>query len=860
MGGTGQMMGRMEKLGAKVCRREDTPLRWLARGRLKQPLRATTTLTSLAFMCGAAMAGPTAPAVAASAAGPGPSDVLAAGHMPVWAGFSLISSPAAWLAVAAAGALLAGVAVFMREQRRAQQALLAADARAEEAEQRAARARADAYDARALLSQSAPCALIWLRGEGDVRAFGMPKAERAAWLGVEGAAAVEKAVALLRSTDGTLDQPLRAPDGRMFRLVGRTLNGAGMVLVHPGFGEGEGVAVEAGAPLQAGLRAMLDAAPTPAWLRSADGPLLYANPAFLDAVGASSLEQARTDGLDLLDSKSRAAAESAEQGAGAFRGRVRAVAHGQRRQMDVVETAGPFGIAGMAVDVTEEAAARAETSRVVTAHRNTLDHLTTAVAIFGPDERLVFHNTAYEQLFDFSPAFLDQRPSDSEILESLRTRRKVPEQADFRAWRAQLREAYRALEPVNDWWYLPGNEVLRVVITPNAEGGVTYLFDDLTEYVSLESRFNSLNRIQGETLDGLAEAVAVFGSDGRLRLYNLAFLKLWQLDAAALGNKPHVDAVAALCRPLHGESSAFSRIRSVVTAMEHREAETMRIERPDGKVVDSTAQPLPDGGTMVTFRDVTDSVKVERALIERAEALEAADRLKNAFVGHVSYHLRTPLNTLMGYADMMREGMAGPLNERQREYLDHMHHSSDLLRALIDDILDLATIDAGAMELEMTQIDVREMLEGVADAIQDQIRAAGVHLALDVSAQVGHFTADPRRVRQILFNLLSNAITASPQGGTVTLGAVRRDERLVLSVRDEGAGVPQELVETLFQRFESRSANPDHRGVGLGLSIARSFMELHGGSIRLEQSHPAGTHAICEFLLSAAPQRHEVAA
>ncbi|WP_454918378.1 PAS-domain containing protein [Xanthobacter sediminis] len=756
---------------------------------------------------------------------------------------------APWLAALAMGAAAAAAWVLGNRRARAAQAdAIAAAARAEEVAASAARARAEAHSLRHLLGASADCALIWLRAGEAVNSFGVPEAARGRWLGPAGAREVDAAVATLRGGQETLERDITAADGRAFRLAGRTLNGAGVLLVHPlpaGAGPAE-------AALRDGLLAMLDAAPAPAWLKAPDGTLSYVNAAFVAAVGAASAEEARAQGLDILDSKARAAASSAEQGSGAFQGRVRAVARGQRRQLDVVEVAGPFGIAGLAVDVTDLEAAKAETGRTVAAHRRTLDQLTTAVAIFGADERLVFHNAAYERLFDFSPAFLDQRPSDGQILDNLRTRRKVPEQADFPAWRAQLREAYRALEPVNDWWHLPGGEMLRVVITPNAEGGVTYLFDDLSEHVALESRYNTLIRIQGETLDALAEAVAVFGSEGRLHLYNEAFLSLWALDAQTLGDKPHIDTVAALCRSRHGESAAFSRIRSVVTAMEHRETETLRLERADGRVLDGTAQPLPDGGTLVTFRDVTDSVKVERALIERAEALEAADKLKNAFVSHVSYHLRTPLNTLMGYADMLREGMAGPLSDRQRDYLDHMRQSSDQLRALIDDILDLASIDAGAMELDLAEVDVREMLESVAEAVHDQAEAAGVRLAMAVPQDAGRFTADPKRVRQILFNLIANAIAASPAGGTVTLGAERGQKAVLLTVRDEGAGVPQELADTLFERFESRNFNPHHRGVGLGLAIVRSFMTLHGGSVRVEpaaarQPGAHGTLATCVF-------------
>ncbi|MFG1343757.1 PAS-domain containing protein [Xanthobacter autotrophicus DSM 431] len=774
------------------------------------------------------------------------------------ADWPLISTAAhaLWPVLALAFALLAGLAAV-----RARRSRETERRRADHAERvigetvgAASRARADAHAFKTLLGADAPAVLTWTSRTFQPEVLGLDEGDLRRALG-PAAADLDAAVTRLRAEDGALWARLDGKDGA-FLVEGRSLNGAGVLLVRPEAEAGQARAVEALGP---GLAAALDAAPAPAWLRSADGVLLYVNPAFVAAVGAASAEEARAGGLDLLDARTRAAAAGAEKTGGAFHQRVRAVAKGQRRQLEVVEVAGDFGIAGLAIDVTGEEAARAETAQAVAAHRRTLDQLTTAVAIFGADERLVFHNAAYERLFDLAPSFLDQRPADGEILEDLRTRRKVPEQADFRAWRAKLREAYRAIEPVNDWWHLPGGQMLRVVITPNAEGGVTYLFDDLSEHVALESRYNSLIRIQGETLDGLAEAVAVFGDDGRLNLYNHAFLSLWSLDAHALGEKPHVDAVAAMCRPLHGETPAFARIRQAVTAIGPREAATFRLERPDGRVLDGAAQPLPDGATMVTFRDVTDTVRVQRVLEERAEALEAADKLKNAFVGHVSYHLRTPLNTLMGYADMLREGLAGPLNDRQREYLEHMRQSSDLLRALIDDILDLATIDAGAMELDLSEVDVAETVSAVAEAVRDPVAEARLTLAVSVDPAAGRFTADARRVRQILFNLLSNAIAVSPEGGTVSLAAMRRDGALVFTVRDDGPGVPAEVAGSLFERFESRSAGPRHRGVGLGLAIVQSFMALHGGSVSVQPAgptgHASGTLATCIFPLDGEGRR-----
>ena len=141
-----------------------------------------------------------------------------------------------------------------------------------------------------------------------------------------------------------------------------------------------------------------------------------------------------------------------------------------------------------------------------------------------------------------SADFLDQGPTDSDVLERLRAARRLPEEVDFRKWRGALHEAYRALEAKEHEWHLPGGRTLRVVTTPSPEGGITYLFDDVTERLELARRYDALIRVQGETLEALAEAVAVFGSDGRLNLFNPAFAELWHLSPGTLAERPHIEA------------------------------------------------------------------------------------------------------------------------------------------------------------------------------------------------------------------------------------------------------------------------------------------------------------------------------
>ena len=403
---------------------------------------------------------------------------------------------------------------------------------------------------------------------------------------------------------------------------------------------------------------------------------------------------------------------------------------GTRRIFQVIDRPSPGGSAGIGIDVTEVEALRAEITRMIEAHRRTLDQLATGVAIFSADARLEFYNAAYRVLWGLEPAFLDSQPSDSAVLDRLRATRKLPEQADFRNWKSELHEAYRALEPRQHEWHLPDGRTMRVVTTQNPDGGVTYLFDDVTERLKLSRRYEALIGVQGETLEALSEGVAVFGSDGRLDLHNPAFARQWRLEADALNGRdserPHIETVLRWCRPLYGSDAFWAKLRGAVTGLERRESMTARLERLDGSVLDCATVPLPDGATLVTFQDVTDSVNVERALIERADALQDADRLKSAFVHHVSYELRSPLTNIIGFAQLLEDPSTGPLTGKQREYLGYIGASSSALLTIINDILDLATIDAGAMTLDLKAVDIRAAVEAAAEGVRGRLAEQGI--------------------------------------------------------------------------------------------------------------------------------------
>jgi signal transduction histidine kinase len=672
------------------------------------------------------------------------------------------------------------------------------------------------------------------------------------WLSPEPALQMDHAVNALREAGEGFLLNLTTSTGRTIEAMGRAIGGQAIVRVRELSGlrrelaemtlRHKGLLEETEM-----LRGFAAAAPWPIWAKRAAGGLLFANAAYARATEAANVTEAVQRDLELLNSADRNDMARALNDNSAFSARLPIVVGGERRFYDVHALKVTGGSAGIAIDASEATTLRDALVRMAEAHRRTLDQLSSGVAVFDGQRRLAFYNDSYRRLWDLDRAFLDGNPDDSSVLDRLRAARKLQEQPDFRAWKAKLHEAYRAVEPTKDRWYLPDGRAISVVTTPNPEGGVTYLFDDVTESLELARQYDGLINVQRETLDNLAEAVAVFGSNGRARLFNPAFAKMWNLSAEALQENPHIATVETWCKPLYDAAASWQTIREAITSIENRIAVPLKLERKDGSVLNCMIMPLPDGATMLTFQDITDTENVERALREHNEALEAADQMKVDFVRHVSYELRSPLTSLVGFTYFLNDPSMGPLTPKQAEYLGYVTNSTNALLALVDNILTLATIDAGAMTLELGPIDIRKTIEAAAKGIQDRLATQHIELKIDVDPDIGEFTGDENRIKQVLYNLLSNAVGFSPQNAAITVSAKRTENNIILAVSDSGPGIPADVKDKVFDWFESHSNGSQHRGAGLGLPLVKSFVELHGGKVRVDSIVGKGTTVTCEF-------------
>lgn len=595
----------------------------------------------------------------------------------------------------------------------------------------------------------------------------------------------------------------------------------------------------------AASRALLNAVPMPVWLRDGDGRLTWVNEAYVSAVDASDEAQVLSGQLELLESRQRKAAARAISDGQSYRQRAHLIVHGERRAHDVVVLPTDGVSAGAAIDVTAIEAAHSELERQTSAYDQTLDRVETAVAIFRNDHRLTFWNEAYLKLWDLDHDWLRTSPTDDDILDRLREQNRLPPSVDHRQWKARVEDIYRATDSISQIWHLNDGRVLNVICESRPSGGVTYLFSDQTKRIELESRYNALIDVQRETIDALLEGVAVFGTDGRLKLYNLAFSTIWGLDTASLAAQPHIEAVIDTMRAMHHEDEVWQSIQHEITALvEPRRPHSGQITRLDERVIDYVVLPLPDGASLLTFADVTASKHAEQALVEKNEALVAADALKTKFLGHISYELRTPLTSIMGFADTLSNEYFGPLNPKQHEYVDDIRVSSKALEAVINDILDLTSISAGNVALNIAPVGIRVLLDAAARRASERHQGKPVILEISVEDDIAEVMADEVRMRQVLANLISNALSFSLPDSTVYVSSRAANGYIEFSVKDSGIGIPVDVLPRVYDTFESHSHGQKHRGAGLGLPIAKQLVELHGGTIDIHSVPNEGTEVI----------------
>ena len=396
------------------------------------------------------------------------------------------------------------------------------------------------------------------------------------------------------------------------------------------------------------------------------------------------------------------------------------------------------------------------------------------------------------------------------------------------------------------------------VITSEKEQILDLLVSTFEEIVrsnrELESRTVELNLI----LENIGDGVVVADAEGHLVLSNTMAEQL--LGPSALMKRPlhwgpeHGFFKLDRRTPIAPDEMPLARALSGVS-LDESEMFVKTPHAPHGSYLSVSARALRTDrgrarGAVIAFRDVSERKRIEALIDAQAgelsrakERAEQESRYKSRFLASMSHELRTPLNAIIGFSELLDQEIFGDLTMRQKEYVGYVVQSGRHLLALVNDILDLSKIEAGRMELSREWVAPLAVIDAVQGSVQPLAQKQGVALALDLPKELPELYVDEMRLRQILYNLLSNGIKFTPAGGRVTLRAWLQEDRLCVEIADTGVGIRPDDMPRLFREFERMEEGPGHKteGTGLGLALTKRLVELHGGTIHVESKRDVGS-------------------
>ena len=336
-----------------------------------------------------------------------------------------------------------------------------------------------------------------------------------------------------------------------------------------------------------------------------------------------------------------------------------------------------------------------------------MNRLNSPVAIFGQDQSLVFFNSAFESFSMLASEYLNNKPTESEILDSMRQKEILPYQANFQEWKKKQLNIYETLNDREQWWYLQDGRTLRILSQPNPMGGVTHIFENHTERLALENEAKLLSEIQKQTIDSLSEGIVLFGIDGKIKLHNPKFSELWQIEDSLVGM--HVRSFMKIIEKSEILDEIYTNI--VSSGVDRREHSNI-LNCENNKIIYYQSSILPDRSILYTFTDITDSKKIEEALIEKNSALAQADNIKTSFMNNISHELRAPLQNIIGFSELIEETHNNSVIDQQiTDYIKDIKKSGNELHHQINQILEITALESGNIESEYQKINGNDIVE-----------------------------------------------------------------------------------------------------------------------------------------------------
>lgn len=483
-----------------------------------------------------------------------------------------------------------------------------------------------------------------------------------------------------------------------------------------------------------------------------------------------------------------------------------------------------------AFDISQQRELEAQIIDAEESYHQVLELLPSGIALFNRQQKLVFFNQSFVQLFGFEINFLESKPSHSKILEYLRDHNQLPMIENWQSWQEELLSCYHSLDMQHYRWNLPNGKKIQITAQPQGLGGTCWILENLTSQLELQARYDGLIRRQGETLDNLLEGVALFGEDGRIILSNPAFTKLWGLDLRYGMQGQHINDLEPVYAKALTKEAVYSlpRLVSGLAAMPlNRILRKGQLDLKNGDVLEYSICPLPLGQSMLRFVDVTAKMRVARALADRNDVLLKLDKIRSDFVHYLGYELRTPLTSIIGFTQLIKLKGVNGLALDQQQYLDDVEFEAGRLQVTLDDTIDLVNLNDGVIKLANEALDIALICNAAAAQAEQRLAANSLSCDFELPQLSHNFYGDSKRITQLLTSILRYISLYAPSGEQIKIKIMANDSLCSFNFYTSAALPFNAEDSAAFSRID--------------LSLARSLLELLKGKISFKQ---AANHSV----------------
>ncbi|MCP4394699.1 MAG: PAS domain-containing protein [Alphaproteobacteria bacterium] len=618
------------------------------------------------------------------------------------------------------------------------------------------------------------------------------------------------------------------------------------------------------------LQSILNLLPFPVWTRDKNLSITYCNPAYVHTSGAKSIEDTIKSSKELAhdsaNRETRAIASLSRATRKAKTKDIHIVSNGERQLMSITETPfptkgteAPEYTAGVATNISKQEDAEKQINLQINAHHKLLENLTAAVAVFGSDTELQFCNLAFSRLWKLESYNKSSSITYSKYLDYSREFRLLPEVPDFPAFKKEELKYFTTLiETREDLLHLPNGKAIRRLLSPYPLGGLIATYEDVTDKLALERSYNTLVAVQKETLDNLHEAVAVFGNDGRLKLYNPAYMNMWSLDYDELNKSPLLDDIIKHLHTFFKSIENWDEVRKLIyEILSARSNKVARMERDDNKVIEISGVSLPDGGILMSCVDVTGAAKEERNLKDHSNTLAGATGLRSMFIDTFAYELQ---ESLVGNVNMSENIKTyGKLNAEQKHSLETLTTNSNHLLNMAAEILDLTSIDVERPALEIDTIEVQQLMSNLSSLMHEKAKRKLQTINLTCPENIGWIVADSRRLKQILFYFFNTAVINAPEESNITFAAERvafpiesspnakqknaaKTNRKKSTKKPKKSGTNAENSSWIIFNIEYKGINAIKINDNPTLQFITKHSQMHGGTVEISSFDEKNTN------------------